>query len=56
MTNVSARSLSIDETSRFAALVDDPSPNAQSFAEVSKTDDLSNEIVIRGSSPLGLLW
>lgn len=56
MTTVSARSFSTDETSRFAASVDDPARMAQSFAGVSTTDDLSNEIVIRGNSPLGLLW
>ncbi len=56
MATVSSRSFSTDETSRFAASVDDPARMAQSFAGVGTTDDLSNEIVVRGNSPLGLLW
>ncbi len=56
MATVSARSFSTDETSRFAASADDPARMALSFAGVSTTNDVSNEIVIRGNSPLGMLW
>jgi len=56
MATVSSRSFSTDETSRYAASIDDPSRMALSFAGVSTSDDLSNEIVIRGNSPLGMLW
>lgn len=56
MATVSARSFSTDETSRFAASVDDPARMALSFAGVSTSNDLSNEIIIRGNSPLGMLW
>lgn len=56
MATVSARSFSTEETSRFAASIDDPARMAQSYAGVSSTDDLSNEIIVRGNSPLGLLW
>lgn len=56
MASVSARSFSIEQTERFAATGDDPSRLALSFAGVRNTDDILNEIVIRGNSPRGLLW
>lgn len=56
MITVSGRSFSTDESSRFAASVDDPARMALAFAGVNTTDDVMNEIVIRGNSPLGLLW
>lgn len=56
MATVSARSFSNEETDRFAATGDDPSRLVLSFAGVRPTDDLFNEIVIRGNSPRGLLW
>lgn len=56
MATVSARSFTVEETKRFAASVSDPSRMALTFAGVATTNDLSNEIVIRGNSPKGLLW
>jgi CarboxypepD_reg-like domain len=56
MATVSARSFTVEETKRFAASLSDPSRMALSFAGVSTTNDLSNEIVIRGNSSKGLLW
>jgi hypothetical protein len=56
MATLSARSISVEETKRYAASINDPARAAQSFAGVSSTDDVSNEIVIRGNSPKGLLW
>jgi hypothetical protein len=56
MATISARSFSVEETSRYAASIDDPARMAQSFAGVSATDDISNEIIVRGNSPRGLLW
>ena len=56
MITVSGRSFSTDESSRFAASVDDPARMALAFAGVNTTDDVMNEIVVRGNSPLGLLW
>lgn len=55
---VSARTFSVEETSRYAFSAFDPSRMAQNFAGVSagSSDDLSNEIVIRGNSPTGVLW
>ncbi|MGE5347849.1 MAG: carboxypeptidase-like regulatory domain-containing protein [Actinomycetota bacterium] len=56
MASVSARSFTIDETERYAGSLGDPSRMATNFAGVSSVSDQRNDIVIRGNSPLGLLW
>jgi hypothetical protein len=56
MATVSARSFNVEETGRYAACLNDPARMAQSFAGVSSNGDESNEIIIRGNSPSGLLW
>ncbi|MEZ4962192.1 MAG: TonB-dependent receptor [Saprospiraceae bacterium] len=56
MATVSARAFTVEETSRFAASLNDPARMAQSFAGVSSASDNNNEIVIRGNSARGLLW
>lgn len=56
MATVSARSFSMEEASRYAASVDDPARMALSLAGVNSSDDILNEIVVRGNSPKGLLW
>lgn len=56
MATVSARSFSMEEASRYAASIDDPARMALAYAGVNSTDDILNEIVIRGNSPRGLLW
>ena len=57
MATISAISFSVEETSRYPAAVNDPARMALSFAGVTGGgDDLSNEIVIRGNTPKGLLW
>ena len=55
---VSARTFSVEETSRYAASSFDPARMALNFAGVSTggSDDLFNEIIIRGNSPSGVLW
>lgn len=59
MATVSARSFSVEETSRYAASFYDPARMALNYAGVAiggGTDDLNNEIVVRGNSPKGILW
>ncbi len=56
MTTVSARSFTVEETSRFAGSLLDPSRMAMNYAGVSGANDARNDIIIRGNSPLGLLW
>ena len=56
MASVSARSFSVEETERYAGSLGDPSRMAANFAGVSSASDQRNDIIIRGNSPLGLLW
>ena len=56
MSLVSTRSFSLEQSERFAASMNDPGRMALSFAGVNLTDDVTNEISIRGNSPKGLLW
>jgi hypothetical protein len=57
LASVSAISISVEETSRYAATFDDPARAALSYAGVSTGgDDLLNELVIRGNSSRGILW
>ena len=56
MATVSARSFSIEETKRYAGSLEDPSRMATNFAGVAVAGDSRNDIVIRGNSPMGLLW
>lgn len=56
MSVVSTRSFSLEQSERFAASMNDPGRMALSFAGVNLTDDITNEISIRGNSPNGLLW
>lgn len=53
---VSARSFSVDETERYAGSWGDPARMARNFAGVSAAGDSRNDIIIRGNSPMGLLW
>lgn len=53
---ISARSFSVEETKRYAASINDPARMALSFAGVSGNSDDSNEIIVRGNSPRGVLW
>lgn len=53
---VSARSFNVDDTKRYAGALGDPSRMAANFAGVVGGDDSRNDIVVRGNSPLGMLW
>lgn len=56
MTSVSSRSFSMEEVNRYAGGRSDPARLAANFAGVSSPDDSRNDIVIRGNSPVGVLW
>ncbi len=56
MATVSARSFTVEETARYAGSLGDPSRMAANYAGVYASDDSRNDIIIRGNSPLGLLW
>lgn len=56
MSLVSARSFSVEETERFAGSLGDPARMVSNFAGVVVGNDTRNDIIIRGNSPMGLLW
>jgi hypothetical protein len=57
MATVSARMISTEDATRYAAGYFDPSRMVSSFAGVSAMEgDGKNDIIIRGNSPRGLLW
>jgi hypothetical protein len=57
MAMVSSRSFNVDETRRYAGSMDDPMRAVSNFAGVASNAAVSsNEIMVRGNSPKGLLW
>lgn len=56
MAQISARSFTVEETERYAGTWLDPARMASNFAGVMTAGDQRNDIIIRGNSPLGLLW
>lgn len=56
LAKVSARTFSLEEVTRFSGGRNDVARLATSFAGVSAPNDSRNDIVVRGNSPVGLLW
>ncbi len=56
MSTVSARVFSAEEAARYAGSRNDPARMAANFAGVSGANDSRNDIIIRGNSPIGILW
>lgn len=56
MIAVSGRQFTIEESMRYAGARNDISRMAQNFAGVRGANDAVNDIIIRGNSPVGLLW
>lgn len=56
MSTVSSRVFSSEEAGRYAGSRNDPARMAANFAGVSGANDSRNDIIIRGNSPLGILW
>ena len=56
MALISARSFTIEETEKYAGSRGDVARMASAYAGVSFANDSRNDIVIRGNSPVGLLW
>lgn len=56
MALISARSFTIDETSRYAGSYGDPARMAANYAGVVNTRDNRNDIIIRGNSPFSLKY
>ncbi len=56
LTTVSARNFNAEETGRYAGSRGDPSKMVANYAGVSSGNDARNDIIVRGNSPLGVLW
>ena len=56
MAMISARSVSAEETNRYAGGFNDPSRIISNFAGVTNTQDGSNDVIIRGNSPKYVQW
>jgi len=56
LTSNSARTFSTEEVNRYSGGRSDVARLAANFAGVSVPDDSRNDIVIRGNSPVGVLW
>lgn len=53
---ISARVFTPEEAERYAGTFGDPARMAQNYAGVMSAGDGRNDIIIRGNSPMGLLW
>jgi len=53
---ISARSFQKEETNRYAGSREDPSRMVANYAGVVAGNDVRNDIIVRGNSPLGVLW
>ena len=56
MALASVTSFSVEETDKYAGSRGDPARMASNFAGVQGADDSRNDIIVRGNSPLGVLW
>ncbi len=56
MSTVSARQFTIEEAQRYSGALQDPARMATNFAGVSGANNSRNDIIIRGNSPIGVLW
>ncbi len=56
MALISARSISAEETNRYAGGFNDPSRIVSNFAGVASTQDGGNDIIVRGNSPKYIQW
>lgn len=56
MATISARKISVEETSRIAGGINDPARMVSTFPGVAGDPAGDNTIVVRGNSPKGVLW
>ena len=56
MAVLSAQQFSVEETNRYPGSRMDPARMASNFAGVQGADDSRNDIVVRGNSPLGVVY
>ena len=56
MAQVSSRSLSVEESKRYAGGIGDPARLVSSFAGVGSTGEGNNDIIVRGNNPRFIQW
>jgi hypothetical protein len=56
MATVSAKTVTVEETGRYAGSLNDPARSVSAFAGVVGNAEGNNDIVVRGNSPRGILW
>ena len=56
MAVISAQQFSVEETNRYPGSRMDPARMASNFAGVQGGDDSRNDIIVRGNSPLGIVY
>ena len=56
LITVSSRMFTVEETKRYAGSSNDVGRMAANFAGVNGLSDARNDIIIRGNSPIGLIW
>ncbi len=56
MATISSRGFTVEETNRYAGSRNDVARMAMNYAGVTGANDARNDIIVRGNSPLGLLW
>ena len=56
MATISSREFTVSETEKYAGSRGEPARMAQKYAGVITSDDSRNDLVIRGNTPLGVLW
>lgn len=56
LSMISSQQFSVEETNRYPGSRSDPARMASNFAGVQGADDSRNDIIVRGNSPLGVVW
>lgn len=56
MAVVSSQKFSVEESNRYPGSRMDPARMVSNFAGVQGADDSRNDIIVRGNSPLGIVW
>lgn len=56
MAVVSSQKFSVEESNRYPGSRMDPARMVSNFAGIQGADDSRNDIIVRGNSPLGIVW
>lgn len=56
MAVISSQKFSVEESNRYPGSRMDPARMVSNFAGIQGADDSRNDIIVRGNSPLGIVW